>query len=57
MPEGIDVYFDNAGEEVLDAVIPTMAREGLMLLCGATSTYNQWKHRGGLTNLAQAIVK
>lgn len=52
MPEGIDVYFDNAGEEVLDAVIPAMAKEGLVLLCGATSTYNQWKHRGGLTNLA-----
>ncbi|CAD8201240.1 unnamed protein product [Paramecium pentaurelia] len=56
-PNGIDVYFDNAGEEVLDAVLPGMAKEGLILLCGATSTYNAWKNRGGLTNLASAITQ
>lgn len=56
VPEGIDVYFDNAGEEVLDAMLPAMAKEGLIYLCGATSTYNAWKNRGGITNLRAAIV-
>ncbi|CAD8125145.1 unnamed protein product [Paramecium sonneborni] len=54
-PQGIDVYFDNAGEEVLDAVLPGMAKEGLILLCGATATYNAWRNRSGLANLTAAI--
>ncbi|CAD8081100.1 unnamed protein product [Paramecium primaurelia] len=53
--QGIDVYYDNAGEEILDAVIPVINKNGYVLLCGATSTYNSWKQRCGLQNLAKAI--
>ena len=49
-PEGIDVYFDNIGEEMLDAVLPAINKFGNIILCGATATYNQWKQRKGLKN-------
>ena len=39
-PEGVDVYFDNTGEESLDAVLPNMNAFGNVILCGATATYN-----------------
>jgi len=32
-------------------MLPTMNKKGYIILCGATSTYNAWKNRGGLTNL------
>lgn len=32
-----------------------MSKHGYVLLCGATSTYNSWKQRCGLKNLALAI--
>ena len=56
-PNGINVYFDNAGEEVLDAVLPNMAEFGNIVLCGATATYNKWKSRGGLVNTSALITK
>jgi NADPH-dependent curcumin reductase CurA len=56
-PEGINVFFDNAGEEILDAVLPNMSKSGDIILCGSTATYNVWKNRGGLTNLSTLIFK
>jgi NADPH-dependent curcumin reductase CurA len=56
-PNGIDVFYDNAGEEILDAAIANMNTFGNIILCGATATYNQWKTRAGLTNLSSLISK
>jgi NADPH-dependent curcumin reductase CurA len=39
-PDRIDVYFDNVGGEVLDTVLPGLARHGRVVLCGAVSQYN-----------------
>ncbi|NBV26986.1 MAG: NADP-dependent oxidoreductase, partial [Actinobacteria bacterium] len=36
-PKGIDVYFDNVGGEVLDAVLMNIAMHGRVVLCGAIS--------------------
>lgn len=38
-PEGVDVYFDNVGEKMLDDVLKCMNLYGRVALCGATSNY------------------
>jgi hypothetical protein len=40
-PEGIDLYFDNVGGEILDTCLGLLALRGRVVLCGAISTYNQ----------------
>lgn len=39
-PEGIDVYFENVGGKVLDAVIPLLNANARVPLCGLVSQYN-----------------
>ena len=39
-PNGIDVYFDNVGGPILDAVLPTMNQHGRVVCCGAVSQYD-----------------
>lgn len=39
-PEGIDVYFDNVGGEVLEAVLRRLKRKARIVLCGGISQYN-----------------
>jgi len=38
-PDGVDVYFDNVGGEMLDTVLPHMRVHGRVAICGAMSTY------------------
>ncbi len=40
-PKGIDVYFDNVGGPLLDAVLPNMAMQGRVAVCGLVSTYGK----------------
>ena len=39
-PDGIDVYFDNVGGEVLEACLFNMANHGRIACCGAVSQYD-----------------
>ncbi len=57
-PDGIDVYFDNVGGEILDICLLQLAMKARVVLCGAISSYNVDKGAGyGLTNTFNLIVK
>ena len=38
--DGIDVYFDNVGGPLIDAVLPAMAHYGRVALCGLVASYD-----------------
>ncbi len=42
-PDGIDVYFENVGGKVLDAVIPLLNPNARVPVCGLVSQYNATK--------------
>ena len=39
-PDGVDVFFDNVGGELLDTVLRRIAMRARIVLCGDISTYN-----------------
>ena len=39
-PDGIDVYFDNVGGRITDAVFPNLRVKGRVVICGQISQYN-----------------
>ena len=56
-PQGIDVYFDNVGGAVTDAVIPLLNAQARMAICGQISQYNVEKPEMGPRWLWALIVK
>ena len=45
-PRGIDVYFDNVGGPILDAVLGRLAPKARVVLCGVISSYLTGDHPG-----------
>jgi NADPH-dependent curcumin reductase CurA len=39
-PKGVDVYFDNVGGEISDAVLPLLNHGARIVICGQISLYN-----------------
>ncbi|XP_052137769.1 2-alkenal reductase (NADP(+)-dependent)-like [Oryza glaberrima] len=55
-PEGIDIYFDNVGGAMLDAVLPNMRIGGKITACGMISQYNL-ERPDGVRNLFYFVSK
>src|SRR5213078_1679906 len=55
-PEGVDVFFDNVGGEVLEQVLARLARGARVVLCGAISQYNADGTPRGPGNYMQLLV-
>ena len=56
-PDGIDLYFDNVGGEILDAVLARIARGARIVLCGAISRYNAEQSPPGPSNYYRLVAQ
>lgn len=56
-PRRVDVYFDNVGGAVLDAVLKRLAGHGRVVLCGAIAMYNAGTKPPGPSNYLELITQ
>lgn len=56
-PDGIDVYFDNVGGEILETVLFQMNMKGRVVCCGAVSQYNATAPTGPRNLPGLVVVK
>ena len=54
--EGIDVYFDNVGGEILDAALAKLRMNARIVICGAISQYNNTSRTKGPSNYLSLLV-
>nr|WP_254450857.1 NADP-dependent oxidoreductase [Aeromicrobium stalagmiti] len=55
-PEGIDVYFDNVGGEMLDSALRVLRLGARIAICGAISTYNATEPPPGPAHYMSLLV-
>jgi NADPH-dependent curcumin reductase len=56
-PDGINVYFDNVGGDILDAALANLAWGARVVICGAISQYNAEGGMTGPKNYMMLLVK
>jgi NADPH-dependent curcumin reductase CurA len=55
-PQGVDVYFDNVGGEILDTVLTRINLKARIIICGAISQYNNTAPVKGPANYLSLLV-
>jgi NADPH-dependent curcumin reductase len=55
-PNGVNVFFDNVGGEILDIVLGQLARKARVVLCGAISQYNNPTDVRGPKNYLSLLI-
>jgi NADPH-dependent curcumin reductase len=55
-PEGISIYFDNVGGEILDIALANLARGARVVICGAMSQYNNHTDVKGPQNYMKIVT-
>ncbi|XP_022932960.1 2-alkenal reductase (NADP(+)-dependent)-like [Cucurbita moschata] len=55
-PKGIDIYFENVGGKMLDAVLGNMSIHGRIAVCGMISQYNL-ENTEGVHNLLNIVLQ
>ena len=55
-PAGVDIYFDNVGGEILDAVLARINKKARIIICGAISQYNNTTPIEGPKNYLSLLV-
>ena len=56
-PQGVDVFFDNVGGEILDAVLAQIRMRARIVLCGGISAYNEVEPPPGPRNLMNLVIQ
>jgi NADPH-dependent curcumin reductase CurA len=56
-PDGVDLFFDNVGGELLDVCLGQLALRGRVVLCGAIATYNARDGATGPRNYRNLIPR
>ena len=55
-PNGINVFFDNVGGDILEAALANLARGARIVICGAISQYNNTTPIKGPANYLSLLV-
>ena len=56
-PDGVDVYFDNVGGDILDLALTRLAMKARVVICGAISQYNNETAPQGPANYLALLVR
>lgn len=56
-PDGVNIYYDNVGGDILETVIDHMADHGVLVMCGQISGYNDAEPRPGPRNMMQIVTR
>ena len=56
-PDGVDIYFENVGGEILEHSLLQMNKFARLVLCGLISNYNVTQAPEGVKNFAQILMQ